>query len=134
MKRNYILKLDGFLHLLTGAALIWSPLAFYKALGMPPGGERLFPALLGAVLFGMGFAFLKESYRKPGRMRGMGLGGAIFTKLCAAAALVALLLTGRLAVSHSGAVLLWCFIAALALLTWLELFSHWHREAGDTSI
>jgi hypothetical protein len=113
---SLVLTIDAVVDLILGLALLLFPAGLPRWLGLPTANPPFFASLLGAVLAGIGLALLAERFRARIGMAGLGTAGALLINFCGAAALVAWLASGRLALPARGAVLLWTVgIVVLAL-------------------
>ena len=113
MKKSHevLLFVDGVINLLLGILLLSVPLGTAEFLGVPRSNLDFYPTILGGVLFGIGTALLVERYGYSRNIRGLGLGGAIVINFCGATVLLIWLLTGSLALSARGYLLLWGIVA-----------------------
>lgn len=80
-------------------------------------------------LIGIGIALVPESRRKdPGRLVGLGLGGAIAINLSGGAVLLGWLLYGNLELPLRGRIFLWIIAVALVAVSTVELILHLRRK------
>jgi hypothetical protein len=101
--------------------LLLFPIGLVNLLGLP-GIEGLFYAqILGGVLTGIGIALFMERFRKPRRLVGLGLGGAISINLCGGFVLLVWLIFGNWHFSTYGNLFLWILVAILLGLSLFEL-------------
>jgi hypothetical protein len=110
LRKNYLLLADALINLLLGLALLVFPAGLAAYMGVPVPEFLFYPNLLGAVLFGIGIALLFESGRRPDGPVGLGLGGAIAINICGSLVLTYWLVSGRLATTVPGALLLWAVV------------------------
>jgi hypothetical protein len=126
--RTNLLRVDGVINLVLGVLLIAFPPGLVETLGVPPTGDRFYPTVLGAVLFGIGVALLLEANRLPGGIIGLGLGGAIAINLAAAVALIYWTIWGDLDLPIRGRVLLGILSVGLVAISSFELWVRWSRR------
>jgi hypothetical protein len=126
-----LLKADATINILLGILLMAFPDGLVRALGIPLTDHAFYPTILGAVLFGIGLALLIECYRGSGRIRGLGLGGAIAINLCGGFVLAIWLLSDKLILPLRGQLLLWLLVLLLIGLSLLEAISYVRRDATE---
>jgi len=105
--QRILLITDAVVNLLLGILLLLFPLGVAGWLGLPPTENWFYPAILGAVLLGIGLALLLELFGLKNRVHGLGLGGAVVINLIGAGVLILWLLFGSLEIPLRGRVLLW---------------------------
>jgi hypothetical protein len=125
-----LLVTDACINLLLGALLLCYSRPLAEFLGVPWTAQRLYPNLLGGVLFGIGLALLIEIQPGPNTPRGLGLAGAIAINLSGGLVLTTWLLWGNLDLPLRGKVLLWGMAFVLVVLSSLEGIAHLQRRAG----
>jgi hypothetical protein len=121
MNRSVILLIDAIINLILGMLLLIFPAPLAEALGVPQTDTRFYPSILGAVLFGIGIALLIEWRRKPSKLMGLGLGGAIAINICGGVVLAGWLLIGGLNIPLRGNIFLWTLVAILVGISSIEL-------------
>jgi hypothetical protein len=91
-----------------------------------PGVDNAFyPSIFGGVLIGIGIALVVESRRtEPGRLVGLGLGGAIAINLSGGIVLLGWLLFGGMELPAVGSVFLWIIAGLLIIISTVELVLH----------
>ena len=57
---KHLLVIDGFVNLLLGVLLLLFPFGVASLLAVPVPDTHFYPTILGAVIFGIGLAFLIE--------------------------------------------------------------------------
>ncbi len=117
MSRSRVLYVDGAVNLLLGIGLLTFPQWLVESLGIPDAASSFYPAILGAVLFGMGIALCVEASTEGGGAVGLGLVGAIAINLCGAAVVAGWLAVGQLALPTRGQVFLWLLVVVLVAIS-----------------
>jgi len=117
-KHKILLLIDGVINLVLGILLLLFPAGIVELLGLPHTNTNFYPGILGAVLFGIGFALLIERYGATKNIRGLGLGGAIAINLCGAGVLFVWLLVAPFDIPIRGNIILWS-IAIIVLIVGL---------------
>lgn len=112
-----LLWIEACLKLGSGVALVATPRTLARLFGLPSANQPFWPRLLGALLMGLGVASLLE-VRMQG---GLGLAGSIAVNLAGAAMIGALLFLGRAGRTMRGRLLLWLAVAALVILSLVEI-------------
>ena len=130
MQERELLVLDGIGNVVLGVVLLVSPIRLASWLGIVDTGNRFYPSLFGAVLFGIGVALLMESRRSRIRTKGLGLGGALAINACFGLVLAAWLLFGGLNLPAHGAAILWSLVTVLLGLSGVELAAELRRQAA----
>ena len=129
MKASAVLLVDAAINLVVGIILI-----FYRSLvqilGIPQASTSFYANMLGAVLFGIGIALLVECLRKPGRMAGLGLGGAISINLSGGVALILWLIFGNLNIPVHGLIILWALAVIVIGISIIEWIIHSTKRAS----
>lgn len=131
MKKHHkiLLTVDGIVNLVIGILLLLVPLGTAELFGVPRSNLDFYPAILGAVIFGIGIALLIERYGYGRNMRGLGLGGAIAINFCAAAGLFLWLVFGSLELPIRGTILLWAIVILVFGIGIAELLTKsWHYD------
>ena len=123
MKRSKLLIVDSVINLVLGVLLIVFPAKVVELLGLPTVEHGFYRSVLGGVLVGIGVALLVE-YVRPGRLVGLGLGGAVCINLCGAVVLAGWLLFGGLSIPVRGQIVLWSLVAVLIGISTVELLTH----------
>ena len=117
------LAVDGLMNVVLGVTLLFfRPLGVW--LGIPDSETVFYPMVLGGVLFGIGIALFIESFRKPGGLVGLGLGGAIAINLSGGAVLAGWLIAGGLELPLRGLILLWALAVVLVGISLVELITY----------
>ena len=111
-----LLIVDAGINLILGGLLLLYPTGIAAWLGVPQVESSFYPVILGGVLFGIGLALLIEASGGRGRVRGLGIAGAIVINFCGAGVLLIYLVAGALAIPLRGQIMLWA-IAILVLMT-----------------
>ena len=114
-----LLWLETLLKLSGGLALVLAPISSIKLLGLAPAGNAFWPRLLGAVLIGLAGATVIEG--RFAASSGLGLAGCVVINLTGAAMVASLLLLDAAAPSRRGKAALWGLVAALVILSLLEI-------------
>jgi hypothetical protein len=122
MKEKSLLVIDAVINLILGSLLLFFPSSVADLLGVPPITPRFYPAILGAMLFGIGLALLIERFRFLG-LTGLGLGGAVAINLSGGIVLSAWLLFGGLELPVRGLVFLWGLVIILVGISTTELIA-----------
>jgi hypothetical protein len=130
MKQNVLLLADGVVNLLLGLALVVFPIRLAALLGIPTPDTAFYPSLLGAVLFGIGIALLVERSRQTNGLIGLGLGGAIAINICGSLVLAYWLISGELAVTTPGSIILWAIVIIVFGLAVLEAMVYRRSSHG----
>ncbi len=130
MNRSSLLVTDAAINLGLGLLLVWFPDSLVQILGVPATDSGFYPAILGAVLFGIGIALLIEAKSTSRETAGLGLSGAMAINLCGGAVLGAWLVLGGLDLPLRGTVLLWVLVVVLVGISLLEV-SQAKRRADD---
>ena len=120
MKRSLLLLVDALINLLLGLLLITFPAPVVETLSLPQTQTRFYSGVLGAVLLGIAIALSIEWRRSQPGLVGLGFGGAVAINLCAAVAVAVWLLTAA-DTSLRGTVVLWLVVAALVIISSLEI-------------
>jgi MFS family permease len=132
MKRSNTLIVDAVINFILGILLVLLvpfPERIPQWLGVPKVGNAFYASIFGGVLIGIGIALLLESLRKdPGRLVGLGLGGAIAINLSGGVVLLGWLLFGKLELPARGSVFLWIVAFLLVAVSTLELVLHIRKE------
>ncbi len=123
MHNSRLLIIDGVINLLLGGVLVLFPRSLVIALGIPTADQAFYPSILGAVLLGIGIALVIEYPRRPGRVVGLGLGGAVAINLCGGLVLAGWLVLGRLHLPTHGYALLWGLAILIVGLSVVELLT-----------
>jgi hypothetical protein len=122
-KSKILLLIDSIVNLLVGILLLLFPLGMAQLLGVPPPNINFYPTILGAVIFGIGIAFLLEIYGEPRGILGLGLAGAIAINFCAAGVLTLWLISTPLNLSLRGYIILWTTAIVVLAIGFFELIS-----------
>ena len=125
MKRptQILLTVDGIVNLVLGAALLLFPASSVTLLGLPQTNTYFYASILGAVLVGIGVALLVELFGAAGRIRGLGIGGAIAINVFGGGAVLAWLLAVPLPLPLRGKVVLWLIAVVVLGIALAELLS-----------
>ena len=126
MRSSVLLTIDAAINLVLGILLILFPKGLVILLGVPESESPFSPAILGAVLFGIGIALLIERFRGSG---GLGLLGAVSINLCGGIVLAGWLLFGNLDLPLRGLVFLWVLAIILVSISAFELWAHISRHS-----
>jgi hypothetical protein len=129
MRGSTLLLIDAAVNLVVGAVLLIFPSGLVEALGIPEPDSRFYPALLGAILLGIGIALLIEVFAAKERTWGLGLDGAIAINLIGGFVLAILLLAEEPPLPLRGRLVLWVAVAVLVVLSLLELVAR-KRESS----
>lgn len=116
-----LLIVDAAIDLLLGSLLLVFPKNLVAFLGIPGAENAFYPAILGAVLFGIGIALLVEHLQGAG---GLGLLGAVSINMSGGLVLAGWLLFGHLALPPRGLVILWVLVFFLVGISSFELIAH----------
>lgn len=130
-RRSGVLTIDGVVNLLLGIVLMTFPRPLVETLGIPQVANGFYPAILGAVLFGIGIALCVEAAAGEREVGGVGLVGALSINLSAAAVLAGWLAVGELGLPPRGYVVLWVVVVLLVGLSMEEWRIH-RREVSRT--
>lgn len=124
-----LLIIDGVVNLALGVLLLLFPFGMASLLGVPIPDSNFYPAILGAVLFGIGIALLIEVHAASSGVRGLGLAGAIAINFCGAGVLTLWLLFTPLDVPLRGHIVLWTIAVVVLAIGLIELFSKaWKQQ------
>ena len=115
-----LLLIDAIINLFLGVVLLAYSEFMIDMLGLPETGQKFYPNILGAILFGIGIALVIET-RRTGAFIGLGLGGAIVINLMGGMVLFIWLLSGMLDIPIKGMVILWSLDFILLIVSSLEL-------------
>jgi hypothetical protein len=118
-----ILFLDGIINLALGLPLMFVPGTVATVLGLPTPASGFYPAILGAVLTGIGIALLIQVFPRPSPVTGLGLEGAVCINLLGAGALAGWLWFGNLQIPPRGRIFLWAVAVAVLCLSLFELLA-----------
>ena len=118
-----LLIIDGVVNLILGVLLLLFPFGMASLLGVPTPDSNFYPAILGAVLFGIGIALLIEVHGASGGVRGLGLAGAIAINFCGAGVLTLWLLFTPLDLPLRGHFVLWTIAVVVLAIGVIEIFS-----------
>jgi hypothetical protein len=128
MKRSHALIADAVINFILGILLILLipfPDQITQWLGVPGVDNAFYPSIFGGVLIGIGIALVVESRRtEPGRLVGLGLGGAIAINLSGGIVLLGWLLFGGMELPAVGSVFLWIIAGLLIIISTVELVLH----------
>lgn len=123
-----LLLIDATVNLVLGILLLLFPAGLVKLLGLPPTSTWFYPSILGAVIFGIGLALLVEWH---GRIRGLGIGGAITINLCGSAVLIIWLVINPFDLPTRGYFLLWSVAIIVLAIGLVECWSqHKQKRSG----
>ncbi|MGB7095421.1 MAG: hypothetical protein WBD62_12335 [Anaerolineales bacterium] len=129
-----MLMIDAGINFILGSLLLLTiifPERITQFFGVPAVKNAFYPSILGAVLFGIGIAFVLESYRtRPEQLVGLGLGGAVAINLCGGAVLIGWLIFGDLHLPLGGTVFLWSIGLILITISGSELLMHPRRSSS----
>ena len=125
MRSSVLPLIDAAINLLLGILLIIFPRSLVDLLGVPNIEPPFYPAILGAVLFGIGIALLIERFRGSG---GLGLLGAVSINLCGGIVLAGWLLFGGLNQPMRGQIFLWGLVVVLVGISTVELWVQLSRH------
>jgi hypothetical protein len=124
-----LLIIDGVVNLILGVLLLLFPFGMASLLGVPIPDSNFYPAILGAVLFGIGIALLVEVHGASSGVRGLGLAGAIAINFCGAGVLTLWLLFTPLDIPLRGHIVLWTIAVVVLGIGLIELFSKaWKQQ------
>ena len=115
--------IDAIINYALGILCILYPYAA-ESIGVPIVENSFYPAVLGAVLFGIGIALTIECFRKPQGIVGLGVGGAVAINLSGAVMLILWLIFGELNIPLRGHFFLWSLAIILLVISSVELFIH----------
>jgi hypothetical protein len=115
---KYLIWTEIALKLGSGLILGIVP-ASSRLFGLPPSTGSFWPRLLAAVLVGAGLAIVLDALVTPGK--GLGLAGCMAINLTAAAVVTGQLVMGRTVTTRRGKATLWLLVAALTVLSLVEL-------------
>ena len=118
-----LLTIDAAINLILGALLLLFPAGVVDLLGLPPTGTNFYASLLEVVLFGIGIALLIECRGAPGRIRGLGLGGAIAINFCGAGVLLLWLIFVPFDIPLRGKLILWTIAGGVIAIGAIELLA-----------
>lgn len=121
--QHKLLIVDGIVNLILGVLLLLFPFGMAGLLGVPIPDTNFYPAILGAVLFGIGIALFLEVHGESRGVRGLGLAGAIAINFCGAGVLALWLLFTPLDVPLRGHIVLWTIAVVVLAIGMIELFS-----------
>ncbi|MFC1922929.1 hypothetical protein ACFLY4_06530 [Chloroflexota bacterium] len=126
MTQHTLLLIDSFINLVLGILLIIFPIAVARWMGLPIPVTRFYVNILGAVFIGIALALAWESRRSRNtpELIGLGVVGAAAINLCGGAMLAVWLITGKLALTLAGSILLWLLVILLMGISVLELIQH----------
>jgi len=128
MKNSLILTIDAIINFVLGFLLLLTvpyPDKISLFLGVPKIEHAFYTSLFGSILFGIGIALLIEgSRKKPNRLVGLGLGGAIAINLCGGIVLMGWMLFGDLSLPLRGQIFLWMIAVVLIGISFFELVVH----------
>ena len=126
MTRQSLLLIDSLINLVLGILLIIFPIGLVRWMGLPIPGTRFYVNILGAVFIGIALALAWEVRRgnnTPGLV-GLGVIGAAAINLCGGGLLAIWLISGKLALTLAGSILLWLLVISLMGISALELTVH----------
>ena len=130
MKHKILLAIDGTVNIVLGAALLFCPAGLLEILGLPGTNTFFYTSILGAIIFGIGFALFIELLGAPVKARGLGLGGAIAINLCGGGVLLFWLVAVPLNISLRGCVVLWLVAIIVLAIGVAELLAQsWKYDA-----
>ena len=132
--RSRLLLVDALINLVLGLLLLVFPPKVVQFLGVPVVENSFYPSILGGVLIGIAVALFIESVRSADRITGLGLGGAIAINLIAAFVLIGWLISGRLAISIRGQVVLWALVLILFAISITESLAQLGKKASDSGL
>jgi hypothetical protein len=118
-----LLIIDAGVNLFLGVLLLLFPFGIAAWLGLPPTDSAFYPAILGAVLCGIGLALLLEAFGAHRGLRGLGVAGAITINFCGAGVLVVWLVAVPLAIPTRGLILLWTIAVGVLAIGLIELLA-----------
>jgi hypothetical protein len=101
-------------NLVLGAIFLFLPVGLVEFLGLSPINTYFYASILGAVIFGLGFALFLELYGVQAHVRGLGLGGAVVVNLCGSGTLLVWLVAVPFDIPLRGKIVLW-LVAILVL-------------------
>jgi hypothetical protein len=117
-----LLLIDSVVNTVLGLVLLAFPLGSGEILGLPISEKNFYPAILGAVLLGIGIAlFIEVKYYDRGK-RGLGLDGAIIINIVASVVLIIILIFGQLNISTTGLTILWVVGLSVLIIGLAEYF------------
>lgn len=128
-KNKILLLIDGIVNLFLGVLLLLFPFGMAQLFGIPQPNSNFYPTLLGAVIFGIGFALLLEAYGKPHGIHGLGIAGAIAINFCGAGVLTLWLISDTFNLPLRGYIILWTIAIIVLALGFIELLGKsWKYE------
>ena len=117
-----LLLIDSVVNTVLGLVLLAFPLGSGEILGLPISEKNFYPAILGAVLLGIGIAlFIEVKFYDRGK-RGLGLDGAIIINIVASVVLIIILIFGQLNISTTGLTILWVVGLSVLIIGLAEYF------------
>ena len=117
-----LLLIDSVVNIVLGLVLLAFPLGSGEILGLPISEKNFYPAILGAVLLGIGIAlFIEVKFYDRGK-RGLGLDGAIIINIVASVVLIIILIFGQLNISTTGLTILWVVGLSVLIIGLAEYF------------
>ena len=117
-----LLLIDSVVNTVLGLVLLAFPLGSGEILGLPISEKNFYPAILGAVLLGIGIAlFIEVKYYDRGK-RGLGLDGAIIINIVASVVLIIILIFERPDISTTGSIILWVVGLSVLIIGLAEYF------------
>jgi hypothetical protein len=130
MRGPTILLIDTIISLVLGIFLITFPASLVEALGLPSTEQTFYPRMLGAVTIGISVALFVQWWKRPVRLAGLGVGGAIAIDLFAALFLAGWLLVGGPGLPVRGRILLWLVVLVLVGVSGVGMLTQWRRTTG----
>ena len=135
MKSSILLAFDAAINFILGILLLLTipyPDQIPKVLDIPMLNNAFYASLLGAVLFGIGLALVYELRQtRPGKMGGLGLGGAIIINLTGGVLLIGWLIFGDLNLPRPGLYFLWAIGLVLFTISAFELIFHFRNSSSS---
>ena len=121
-KDRILLLIDSVVNTVLGLVLLAFPLGSGEILGLPISEKNFYPAILGAVLLGIGIAlFIEVKFYDRGK-RGLGLDGAIIINIVASVVLIIILIFERPDISTTGSIILWVVGLSVLIIGLAEYF------------
>jgi len=121
-KVKILLAADAVINLILGLLLLFFPVGILDLFGLPLTNTYFYSSILGGVIFGIGVALSLE-WLGGGKLRGLGLAGAIAINLIGGGTLLTWLIIKDLGIPVKGIITLWIVAILVVGIGVVELIS-----------